>query len=66
MERKAREDDALRKHIKHLKHAVATTTCPKTVDVLRQMLRETEATLCQIDARRCGDQSPPIGRTRTA
>ena len=49
------EVDALRTHIGHLNHAVANTTCRKTVDVLRQMLRESEAKLCQIDAR------PPAG-----
>ena len=58
MERKTREVDALRTHIRHLKHAVATTTCPKTVDVLRQMLRETEVKLCAIDPR------PPAGNQR--
>lgn len=53
------EVDALRTHIRHLNHAVATTTCRKTVDVLRQMLRETEAKLCQIDVR------PSTGTGRT-
>jgi hypothetical protein len=51
MERKMNEVDALRMHIKHLNHAVATTTCCITVDALRQMLREAETKLCQIDAR---------------
>ena len=46
MVQRIKEVDALRTHIKHLNHAVATTTCQKTVDVLRQMLRETEAKLC--------------------
>jgi hypothetical protein len=49
MERKTSEVDALRTDIRHLKHAVATTTCRKTVDVLRQMLRETEVKMCAID-----------------
>lgn len=53
------EVDALRTHIRQLNHAVATTTRPKTVDVLRQMLREAEAKLCQIDA------PPPTGTGRT-
>ena len=52
------EVEALRTHITHLSHAIATTTCRKTVDVLRQMLRETEAKLCQIEAR------PPAGGDR--
>lgn len=39
------EIDALRAHIRQLNHAVATTTSRKTVDVLRQMLSETEAKL---------------------
>jgi hypothetical protein len=46
MAQRTKEVDALRTHIKHLNYAVATTTCQKTVDVLRQMLRETEAKLC--------------------
>jgi hypothetical protein len=58
MERKTREVDALRTHIRQLKHAVATTTCQKTVDILRQMLRETEVKLCAIDPR------PPAGNPR--
>jgi translation initiation factor 2B subunit (eIF-2B alpha/beta/delta family) len=53
------EVDALRAHIRHLNYAVATTTCRKTVDVLRQMLRETEAKLCAIEPR------PPAGTGRT-
>jgi hypothetical protein len=51
MERKMNEVDAFRTHIGHLNHAVATTTCRKTVDMLRQMLEETKAKLCQINAR---------------
>lgn len=39
------QHDELRAHIRQIKHAVATTTCRKTVDALRQMLRETEAKL---------------------
>jgi hypothetical protein len=58
MDRKATEIDALRTYIRHLEHAVATTTCPKTVDVLWQMLRETEVKLCAIDPR------PPAGNLR--
>ena len=44
------EVDALRTHIRHLKHAVATTTCHQTVDVLQKMLRESETKLCRLDA----------------
>jgi hypothetical protein len=44
------EVDALRMHVAHLNNAVATTTCRETVDALRQMLREAEAKLRQIDA----------------
>ena len=51
MVRQMDEVIALQTHIRHLQHALATTTCRKTADVLRQMLRETEAKLCQIDAR---------------
>lgn len=53
------EIDALRTYIMHLNNAVATTTCRKTVDVLRQMLREAEAKLGQIHA------CPPMGTGRT-
>lgn len=52
--------DALRMHVAHLNNAVATTTCRETVDALRQMLREAEAKLCQIDAQ------PPIGTDPTS
>jgi hypothetical protein len=58
MERETREVDGLRTQIGHLKHAVATTTCRKTVDMLRQMLRETEEKLCAIDPR------PPVDNPR--
>jgi hypothetical protein len=49
MEQKMNERDALRAHVRHLNYAVATTTCRVTVDVLRQMLRESEAKLCAIE-----------------
>lgn len=50
------EIDALQTQIRSLNHAVAATTCRKTVDMLRQMLKESEARLYQIGAR------PPAGR----
>ena len=43
------EVDALRRRIRHLEHAVATTTCRKTVDVLREMLGESEGKLRAIE-----------------
>jgi hypothetical protein len=46
------EVDALRTHIRHLNHAIATTSCRKTVDVLRQKLGETAAKLCKQVIRR--------------
>jgi hypothetical protein len=49
------EFSALRAHIRQLKHAVATTTCRKTIDALRQMLSEAEAKLWAIEPR------PPAG-----
>ena len=49
------EIDALRTHVRQLHNAVATTTCRRTVDVLRQMLREAEAKLCVIES------GPPAG-----
>lgn len=55
MARQMNEVDALRTHIRHLNYAVATTTCQKTVAVLRQMLSEAEAELSAIEP------SPPAG-----
>ena len=37
--------DALLMHIRHLKYAIATTSCRHTVAVLREMLSESEAEL---------------------
>lgn len=51
MTQEMNEFSALRTHIKHLKHAVATTTCRKTVGALQQMLKETEAKLRAIEPR---------------
>jgi hypothetical protein len=48
------EVDTLRTYIRQLKHAVATSTCRKTIEVLRQMLGEAEAKLSQTDARPAG------------
>jgi hypothetical protein len=45
------EIDALRTHLRQLNHAVATTTCRKTVHMLRQMLSETEAKLDEMNGR---------------
>lgn len=45
MAQQIKKVEALRTHISHLKCAVATTTCRKTVDVLRQMLSDAEAKL---------------------
>lgn len=39
------ETEALRTHIEHLKHAVATTTCRETLATLRQMLSDAEKSL---------------------
>jgi translation initiation factor 2B subunit (eIF-2B alpha/beta/delta family) len=65
MERTMNEVDALRAHIRHLNYAVATTTCRKTVDVLRQMLRETEAKLCAIEAKHPNSKIMEICRLRS-
>lgn len=56
MAQEVNEVAALRTQIRHLNHAVATTTCRKTVDVLRQMQREAQAQLRQIDPRRRRDR----------
>lgn len=45
------EVDALRTRVRQLNYAVATTTCRKTVEVLRQMLRESEAKLRALESR---------------
>jgi ribosomal protein S20 len=52
----AQELNELRTYIRQLKHAVATTTCEKTLDALRQMQSEAEAKLCAIEP------CPPAGR----
>lgn len=36
---------SLQSHVRHLRYAVATTTCRKTVAVMQEMLREAEARL---------------------
>lgn len=33
---------SLQSHVRHLRYAVATTTCRKTVAVMQEMLREAE------------------------
>ncbi len=40
----------LHNHVRHLRYAVATTTCRVTVDTLRQMLREAETRLQKQEA----------------
>lgn len=37
--------DALQRHVSHLRYAVATTTCRKTVEALRDILRDAEERL---------------------
>lgn len=37
--------ESLQDHVRHLRYAVATTTCRATADVLQQMLRQAEACL---------------------
>jgi hypothetical protein len=42
---------SLQSYVRHLRHAVATTTCRATVDALQHMLKDAEARL-QIDQKR--------------
>lgn len=44
------EPASLQGHVHQLRYAVATTTCRKTVAVLKQMLSEAEARLPSDDA----------------
>lgn len=41
----------LRTHVRHLKYAVATTTCRETVAMLRKILNESEARLQTMELR---------------
>jgi len=44
----------LKSYIRHLRHAVATTTCRTTADTLKQMLSEAEASLQKKEHKRVG------------
>lgn len=45
MEQQIAKRDAFLMHIGHLKYAIATTSCRQTVEMLREMLSESEAEL---------------------
>ena len=49
---------SLQSHLRHLRYAVAATTCRKTVAVLQEMLREAEARLQSCTAPNASDPQP--------